>query len=284
MFKCWECDKKYETKSGLWKHDKKVHTKQKHICDWCNKDYKYKSVLKKHKLTCKHKHKSNNEVLGIQKKVTNMKDIIKNMNNSISNEGYIEQLQNCLNEITNIQNNIQNNNNSNINIYVLGNENVLDILTDKEQKKILNKRHKWLEQLVKDVYLNEKYPELHSFIIKDIKSGHGYEYDNNKGDYIMVKKSDLLTKVIGCSINNVQDIKEQQDKKIKNTTRKIINKSIDKYNTEYEKDNSKYIKDKKKDIELLIYNERDIVGNTYDKVKQQNKQAPKLKKLIKKTT
>ena len=206
MFECLKCKKIYETNSGLWKHTQNKHIKS-FKCKYCEKSYKYKSVLSTHLKTCKVKKHQNivNDENHVNKEISNIVKIVdnlntkniqnaqntKNLNNSILNEGNIEKLQNCLNNIYNTQN-IQNN--GNINIYLTGTENVTDTLSDKEQQKILNKRYECINKAFTIIYLNEKYPQYQSFMLKDIKDSHIYKYDPQCEDYVVDNKKGFKLK------------------------------------------------------------------------------------------
>jgi hypothetical protein len=280
MFSCPECEKSYSSKSGLWKHKQKIHLKILK-CGYCNKQYKYSSQMSKHKETCKIKHKTKNDEKDVNSQINKFLKTLNNHGINIDRS----QLSNCLNTNTqnnnNIQNNIQNNIN-NVNIVVsLDDMDVLNVLSDKDQKKILNKRAQWLNEYIKLVFINKNYPGFQNFLIKDIKSAYCEIYDNDKEDYITQKKDDVLNQVLGMSINDLTDMINMHKENIGKTTNKMAKKSSDKYIKEYNDENSKFIKEKTKDIELMLYNGRETVNETVNLVKHEKiKLRPKKRKLV----
>lgn len=58
-YRCEECNKNYESKMGLWYHNKKIHInpalekKMANSCSYCDKELSCKQSRWRHEKTCK---------------------------------------------------------------------------------------------------------------------------------------------------------------------------------------------------------------------------------------
>lgn len=152
-FKCDKCNKKYKSRTGLWKHNLKciievIKDEKEFICNYCNKIYNNKYSKYKHQKKCKI---NNNQMETIKEELTKLKselEIVKNKPATINN-------------INNINKGIINKGVMNF-IKPPGLEDI-SIINEKEAERILENEMNCLITLVDYINFNEKYPENHSF-------------------------------------------------------------------------------------------------------------------------
>jgi hypothetical protein len=298
MKKCKICHKEYASSQSLWNHNKNIHQKQVddiYVCKYCNKEFKRKYNTQRHIKICK-----------LNKKTINDNDIILKNTNDIIPKNKKQKLELFCKEfdldekslmnllvnkcktnkhITNIGNqnihignqniqNIQNNTQINFNIIPLGNENLSEILTDKEQIRILNKKRECLEYILKYVHFNDKYPQFQNILVNDLKSNKALVYDESKKDFIVIKLDHLFDNLIENRVNDIGDFRLNQSESINQPTKKIIDNFLEKITSEYENPKSTYMKEKKGNMHIIMYNEKDKVKNTrkrLGKLKLKNK-------------
>jgi hypothetical protein len=305
MFLCDFCKKKYTTYKSLWRHKKDKHTEtviysnnRQEIsltnikCNFCNSTFTKNYNLNKHinkfhisktlepiKDSLQTRGKLNEHLIVETIDNTNImasNNVHQEMNGDsnimLASNSQLLQNSNNTNNIHNI-NTINNNQNININIVPLGNENLSDILSTKEQMHILNKKLQCLDYLVEYIHLNDKYPQFKNLLVKDLKSNKALTYSEHKDEFITIKKSDLMDSLIETRLNDIEYFYSNNETKLKPLTKNIIENFINKVCNEFENPKSKFMKDKKEDLEILLYNERSKIGS-HDEVK---KQKPKLR-------
>lgn len=306
-YNCNICNKNYANYQSLYKHNKRCHNgDNKTECEYCYKKYSRAEYLPTHYKICKKRkeHLSrggdmDNELNEILESVINVGE----NSTKISKDDLIKQIKNCWNKQLNngIMNNGEmndslndnstiNNNNSTTNvtnvinigkIEMLGNEDLINTLSQKEQKKILNQRYNSLKYIVEHVHFNEDYPQFQNISISDLKSPYGEKYDEKYEDFISLKKSDLLDEVIENRLSDIDEFLATNKEYIaKNTKNKII-KFVKKMSESFDED-SKAIKETRKELEVICYNNRHIVNKRKKEIKQmkKNKQTKKFGKLI----
>lgn len=295
MYTCEECGKSYVKYNSFWKHKKDKHINNNSTianisgpiiesiddnsnqsCDYCYKSFSSKYNRDRHMINCKVnpqikqklvKKKTINELNDTnESKLVNILQHIKE-----SKAGNRELLGGDINNTHNkvgrdqiINSNNTNTNNNIINIVTLGNENLSDILDNNEQIKILNQRFNCFDYMVDYVHFNEKYPQFHNILINDLKSNKGQVYNENRKDFDVVRKDNILDNLIESRLNDIEDFLIKNSDKVKKTTRQIIEKFIKNITYEFDKKNSKYMKDKKDDIQVMMYNKRDVVKKTHN--------------------
>ena len=111
------------------------------VCKYCNKTYKYKSGLSRHKKNCKKKHKNNIETIikkSANKSANNYNpDMVKTLNDFLSSDKKkLEMMEQLIKQNEELSKNVGNNNNNKISINVFLNEHCKDAmnLTDFVQK------------------------------------------------------------------------------------------------------------------------------------------------------
>jgi hypothetical protein len=263
---CVLCDKYYSSKSSLSNHKKNYHKNniKTYECIVCKKVYNnYKSKWC-HEKTCKLK---------------NLEEKINNLQNTIESQSNIHN-QNITNNITNIQNqtnNITQNITQNViqnNIYVKFPNFTYDLLTKKEILKILNKMRYSIEESIKTIHCNDKFPKHKNIFITNLKSDIAHVFDGKK--IISVSKKETINELIEQHINEIINSITKYKDNISEYVYDILNKMIeDINNTEKElidENNDKkyknYLSFKSDNINKLLYNNCD--KELYNKIKNTN--------------
>ena len=285
-YKCNICIKHYKSYQTLWKHNKQFHNNvpqisstklnissknpqitSKYNCCYCNKTLSRIDNLKRHEKTCKNINKQNiemqlqlsqkeNEILKLKLKIEKTNKMhpksFKKLNNMLIN-----------NALNNNSNNI-NSNNTNYNILSIGNENIPEVLSLIEKKKIMNARYLCLEEMV-------EIAEVKNIVITNLKDNIAYKFDQTKGYFITTTKNEVLNDIIDNRITDIEEIYDELSttNKINQDTKNIINKFLEKIQNNDEKfvdenenatyDNYKSYKSNK--IKILIYNNNQKISN-----------------------
>jgi hypothetical protein len=229
----------------MWRHRKDKHSDIDKLdidisprdfkCIFCNKDLANKYSLQRHiNLSCKRNPESNRYVTNI--------NVTENINSNV----------NVIQSQTNI---IINNFNS------LGNENILD-LTEKQKEEIINDGIDGIITLIKHINFNKDIPQNHLFCTTNINNKYvnALNLENNKIE--KYRKFDFFEKVFKNSLkhmktlnNTIKDvyIQDNFERKIAEIEKKIFNY--------LEPFHMKLFHD---DLNILSYNQRDIVRKTWE--------------------
>ena len=237
---CKICKKVLCDRSYRWKHQKKCN-KEIIIEDEIDKIKKESAIEIEQVIK-----KSEMEI----EKVKTENEILKNMLKSIKiHPKTFNKINNQL--INNNINNINNGNITNNNIYVqLGRENLSEILTEKEKKKILNRQSMGLNDLVDLVHISGKYKQFRNVYITNLQNNIGYKYDDKKCKFIPVSKNELLTDLVDARMYDIENFFEEFGPSLEPQKYDNIKKFIERMNDE--EDVLKGIK--KNEIKLVIYN------------------------------
>lgn len=193
-----------------------------------------------------------------------------NQNNHSLNSMTNSQNPEITNSNLNSNNNTDSNNNSNsnnttnnINIITLGNENLSEVLSKKEQIEILNKRCKCLEYIIQQIHASDKYPQFHNILVDDLKSNKGKVFDTESGEFKVIKKRDLYHDLIENRLNDIEEFKETYSGSIKKYVKADIEKIVNEIIYESDDPKSQILKEIKDDIDVLLYNGRNTVKKTH---------------------
>jgi len=262
---CKICNKKYSSPQNRWKHEQKCKNNNKiftNEIDKLNAENKQKELslllLKEEKeiLKLKLKLEKSNKIDNITLKKLNKK--LLERNNLIKNS--------TVNSHNQIQNNIVNNN---FQLIGFGKEEVVELLTNKEKKLIMNAKYGCLEKLVETVHCG-KYNQFKNIIITNMKDQYMYKYDDGKGQFILSTKNDVLNSLINYRLDDLEVIYNDliEDNKLDEKTKDIIEKFINKINysdskfTDYDgKEHETYKQYKINEIKVLLYNNQDKITN-----------------------
>ena len=278
-FICKTCNRYYKSYQSLWNHNKKFHSinnhnitnhnhtdnqnitinnHNKYNCKYCNKQFNFNQNKWRHEKKCNktlikkyNDLKEENELLKeeFKKEIDNLKNqMLELMNKNCKmhpktlqkiNKQMNNQLNNC--NITN-----------NINIVQLGNENILETLSEKEKLKILSHCYGSFDKLIECIHFNPKYPQFKNIAITNLKDDYAYKYDEKQNKFIACKKEELLEDLLDNRVIDLEEILDENIEKINNVKISKIKDLIDKL---YDKE--LLYNTKKSDIKLLIYNKCD---------------------------
>ena len=172
----------------------------------------------------------------------------------------------------NIQNNIHNGNNIVNNFQLVGfskEEDIVELLTHKEKKQIMNARYKCLEKFIEIIHCG-KYDKFKNILITNIKDNYMYKFDDTKGQFVLATKDEVLNTLINNRMYELETIYDDflEQNKLDETTKDIIEKFInkinyndDKYTDSDGKDHENYKKYKINEIKLILYNNQDKITN-----------------------
>jgi hypothetical protein len=301
-YNCRYCSKIYNNKNSRWSHEQKckennveinkknteleiikeetkkidAETRQKEV------DIKQKEVdirqkeielqLKKQEekiLRLKIKLEKSNKidnvtVKQINKMLMERKNLIKNSTVNSNNTH-----NNTQNNTQN--NNIQNNNvvNNTFQLVGFGKEDIIDLLTMQEKKQIMNAKFCCLEKLVEIIHCG-KYDQFKNIIITNMKDNYIYKYDEDKENFVLAMKSNVLNSLLDCRVSDIEVIYNElvENNKLDKNTKDIVEKFINRINYSDEKytdidgkEYENYKHYKINEIKILLYNNQDKINN-----------------------
>jgi hypothetical protein len=283
-FKCNQCLNIYKSYQSRWNHIKRVHcstlrdnskgdskdfgkdcgkdskdrlhsNNKLFECRYCDKIYKHKQTRYSHELKCTNKEKESNEMIKLKNQVLEMSKTILDLQKVL--KIHPKQLQKINNQLNN-----QNINNGNIfnSIVKLGNENLPEILNDKQKLSILNRQACSINQLVELIHIGGKFNQFKNVYITNLQSNFAYKYDDKVNKFIAVNKNDLLNDLIDCRIYDIQMFYEELESKMEDNKSKQVKKFLDRITEEPLFKNLK-----KEEIKLILYNNKESIKKTYEK-------------------
>jgi len=285
-YKCDICNKKYSSYKSLWNHNKKFHSanvviecipfkkmlpkceqkndnnikKELNInqCKTCYKLLSNRHSRWRHEQKCKEKSNDKSkdaEISKMKKEMDKLKDMLQ------------KALKIHPKTLTKINKQLNNTNNGIINnIYVqLGNENLSDVLTNKQKMGILNRQVMGLNDLVELVHISGKYKKFMNVYITNLQNTIAYRYDEKEKNFIAVNKSELLDDLIDSRMYDIEKFYDDMENVLEKKKAENIKRFIDRM-----KDTDDYLKGLKKDeIKLVLYNNRHkIVPKEEDDIKE----------------
>jgi len=168
------------------------------------------------------------------------------------------------NSTVNSHNNIQNNITNNFQLVGFGKEEVVELLTNKDKKLIMNSRYCSLEKL------GGSYNQFKNIIITNMKDNYMYKFDDTKGQFILSTKNDVLNSLINYRLEDLEVIYNDllEKNKLDDTTKNCIENFINKINyvddkfTDYDgKEHDNYKQYKINEIKILLFNNQDKITN-----------------------
>ena len=206
---------------------------KKNICEFCNKNFATRQSKSEHKIkSCKsnpnNNINTNNDNILLKNEINELKDKINlllnsnkihpktlqkinTQNNNNINNTQNNNINNTNNNINNINNNINNIQNNNINVtYVkFGNENLSEILSEKEMKKILSHLRLSVEESIKMVHFNNERPQYKNIFITNMQNNLAYIFNGNK--FEVKTKEYVLSDLLNNHLNNIESFIEDNN-------------------------------------------------------------------------
>jgi hypothetical protein len=251
---------KSQPKVSIVHFNKVSEDKQIFNCNFCEKKFAHKQSKYRHEKNCKNNIDINQLREEHRKEIQELKDQLFEILNK-TYKMHPKTLQKINKQLLQKQDNSNNNgtiNNGTINItnnYIvqLGNENLLETLSKKEQIMILDKKHQSLNHIVEYIHFNnEKFPQFQNIAITNMKDNIAHMYNEDKNQFIAMNKDELLNTVIEMRMLDIEDFYANNIENLNEKTKTNIKNFIDKmYNDD------KYFDYKKNDIKLVLYNNSD---------------------------
>jgi hypothetical protein len=292
-YSCNYCNKLYSIQQSKWKHEQKCkiifEKKEKQNneiklaeieLEKCNleKEIKIAEINEKIELA---KINSNKEIelkkLEIKKEnsiirqKTNRNPTIKNINKLLQNRINMNNSNLTSNSHnTNTTNNIQNNTvHNHFKIEGFGKENILDVITDKEKKLILNQGCESIEKLIEIIYIG-KHDQFKNVLITNKRENDIYTYDDKSNLYIINDKNLVLNKLVANRVEDVEEIYNEFDEnnKLTDSNRKIMSKFFIKFVDEDKPyiDENANNKEYKNYIDYKVNKVNNLLFNNQDKI------------------
>jgi len=195
-------------------------------CNFCNKIFSRKDNLNRHFKICKYKEEikklNQDNVIELKKEIYELKNALFNIV-KIHPKTLQKINKNLINN--NTINNITNNTIIN-KTYVNFNDSInYKLLTEKEILNILNRQWKCLEESIKTVHFNEKYPEYNNILITNLKDNNAYIFDGIK--FSVISKDEVIHELINSHIDEIELSKNKFKQKISENKLKNLNKFIE---------------------------------------------------------
>ena len=261
LYKCEICFKEYVTKSGLYKHNIKIHDMSNKIdcnyeCRFCKKIFNSRQNKWSHEKICKIK---DNSILSEQMK------ILSNKINRLENKSNIINNSNSNSNNNSNNNNIINDNRKQIIINYSPGKEPMNHLTIKQQKDIMNEGLNSLLHLIKLNNFDKNKPEFHSYCVTAINDKHANVLDIETQNVIKTDKIELydtlltnnLIKLKKISKNKLLSLSDRQDfsDKLERLKKLLFEKKkcMNKYYSQ---------------INLLSFNNKDQILKTWDDIKK----------------
>ena len=281
-YSCKYCNNEFSQLQNRWRHEQKCkimfdekeqQNNEIKIAE-INKEIKLAEINKEIKLAeinlelKKLEIKKENSVI---KQKTHSNPTIKKINKLLRAQNNINMVN------SNNNNNIQNNNIQNnivhnhFKIEGFGKENILDTITEKEKKLILNQGCESIEKLVEIIYTG-KYDQYKNIIVTNKRDNNISIFDDTVGVFINNDKNVVLNKLISNRLENIEEIYNEFDEnnKLSDNNRKILSRFFIKFIDEDKKyiDENSNNKEYKNYIEYKVNKINNLLFNYQDKIIQ----------------
>ena len=319
-FICKICNKEYSSYKSLWNHNTKFHNVKipqcqynvntKSIpckynvnnaiisCEYCKKIFTTRQAKSLHiKKYCKNiidkdikleeiklqLAKEESKILQLKLKLQNSTKV-DNITLKKLNKLLLERNNLIKNSTINSHNKIQNNITNNFQLVGFGKEEVVELLTNKDKKLIMNSKYCSLEKLIEIVHCGT-YNQFKNIVITNMKDNFMYKYDDSKGQFILSTKNDVLNSLINYRLEDLEVIyndllgKNKLDDVTKNCIETFINKInyVDSKFTDIDgKQHDNYKQYKINEIKVLLFNNQDKITNDISLLLIANEIEPEL--------
>jgi hypothetical protein len=255
-YKCEICNHNYKSYQSLWNHKNKFHltTKtnnnkkeeisdnKKYTCSKCLKEFKHFQSRWRHEKTC-------------NKNETNIFDSINELKNKIIQ---LESKPNIVNYNTT-------NNTQNIIISSPPGLESIQELNIQQKKFIMNKGLSSLLYLIETTNFSKELPENHSYCVTSLNDKHASIIDTKTNSIIKADKIELFDKILAGNLKKLEQIC---------TDKSFSKKEVDEFIKILERlknilfNGKKGMKKYYNEINLLSYNNKDLILETWNSLKK----------------
>jgi hypothetical protein len=260
--KCEYCDKTFSSPQSKCNHKTIKHKNyvppevvNSNVCTYCNKEYSNRSSLIRHlDLYCKTKTQLINKII-------NEKKIKCTKSNTI-----ISQLTNNINTQNNNSNNTIINNNINININPINEPNInkfklLDICN------IFDEQFNIILKLIELTYFNENFEENHSFYVSNLQGEYVNTFNSSENTTTKLKKY-FFDELFSFTLKQIKSLYNKYKDKLFEIEKQVEIQEKIAALEEMRIENSHTYKSYLKLINVLAYDKKDVIINTFNKLKQ----------------
>jgi hypothetical protein len=260
-FDCQYCNKMYKSRVGLWKHNKVCVSKveeKKYVCSFCDKSLSSRQSRWVHQKTCQEKK---NQMASESETVVELKNKIKilesksTIQNNIIND----------NKVINNDNKVINNYTQNIVISSSPGFETIDHLTTEQKKFIMNKGLSSLMYLIETTNFDKSKPENHSYCVTALNDKHASIVDTKTNSIIKTDKNELYDKVLAGNLNKLEKLSADTEFETNEKTQYI--ETVERLKKILFL-NKKGIKKYYSEINLLSYNNKDLIQETWNGLKK----------------
>ncbi len=253
---CKKCNKQYASYQSFWNHNNSFHKDNKenkgkskvYVCKNCLCEFTNRQTKWRHEKTCKKENETvilKSKIEQIEKDVEKLKTEPKIITNNTTN---------------NTTNNIQ---------YIINppTASSTNHLTFELQTDILDKGLNSLAYLIEVINFNKSVPENHSYCVTAINDKHATVIDEKTNKVIKTDKIDLFDKILIANLNTLEKISKNPQ---------FSQEQHDKYNEKINYlrnmifQNEKFMKRYQNDINILSYNNKNMIKNTWKNLKEIN--------------
>ncbi len=253
---CKTCNKKYKNSSGLWKHNNMHHNEKNKktvndglTCKNCNLKFNSTTTRWRHEKICTNEQKQID---------ANDLAIIKNE---------VKDLHTKIDKISTKPNIVNNNNYTQNNIVIScapGFEPIAH-LTNEQKKFIMNKGLSSLMYLIETTNFDKSKPENHSYCVTALNDKHASMIDTKTNLVVKTDKMELFDKVLAGNLNKLEKLSGDTafGTEERLTHANTINRMKDiLFN------NKRGMKKYYSDINILSYNNKDLIQDTWNSLKR----------------
>ena len=272
---CKDCNKKYSSYQSLWNHNKRYHSSiilnvlkppqninndnNKLYCQYCNKESSRVDNLKRHEKNCKEQKTIKKELAELKEEIkqlkTSSKKIVKNYNNTFINGD-------------NISNSNNNNIKNKITINKIGTENVLE-LNDQEVTEIFNKELESIILFIEYLNFNQRLQNNHSYCTTSLESPYLSIFNADSKKIEKDRKKYFFDSIMSKAITQQEELYNHHKSKFNRARRTQIEDNIENLkNIKNYGFNNTIVKEIIKKINLLSYNKRDLIQNTWNNMNE----------------
>lgn len=257
---CKICNKNYKSYKTFWKHNTTIHSTEiimiekndnklrRFSCEKCNKKFTSKQNMQLHSMnSCK----KNQDNIPIEKKIEELQYEI----SILKKDSQVKQQ---------INNGTINNNNITITINKVGNENILD-LNEKEIKLIFDNKLEGILKFVELLNFNSRLPSNHNFCSTSLEGSYVSYYNTDNSSQQKERKKYFFENLLYKSVFRMEQLYQKYKNKFNKEKQNQIEEDISTLKEIRDRDmNDILLKEMLKKLNLLSYNYRQIILNTWN--------------------
>ena len=290
---CDTCNKQYKSYHSLWKHKKQIHKEyninivkknKQFTCPHCHKNFTRNDSLAIHmKTTCKNKDGKQTTALieetnelkvetkELKTEVIKLKKEIEIIKKKTQENKIIKKTQETINN-----GNLNQNNGTINNVFYInkvGTENIHE-LTKKDVKEIFNKNIECVDEFVKKINFNKNLPSNHSFCTTNLDGPYLSVYDSKESKITKDRKKYFFEQLFTKSVEKMKELYKINKTHFNKMKQEEIESIIERLcELQTMNMNHRIYKEMIKKLNMLSYNERDIIQDTWKSKK--SKYVPK---------